>query len=200
MRGVPIAYTNEMIAWLKLNETVPRKELTQMFNLHFNINLSIQAIQGKCKRMGLRTGRTGCFEIGSTPFNAGTKGVMKANETSFKSGSKPHNWNPIGAERISKDGYLQRKITDTGSTKDDFVEVHRLLWESINGKIPDGHIVIFIDGNKSNIDISNLELVSRSTHAVRCKHGYYGYPVELRPQLDSLIELRRAISKARNTV
>ena len=37
-----------------------------------------------------------------------------------------------------------------------------MVWEQNNGPIPDGYVVIFADRDKSNFDINNLVLVSRS--------------------------------------
>ena len=189
-------YTPEMIGWLKAREHLPRRVLAEMFNLHFRQQRTVSAIKSFCTRSGMKTGRSGCFQKGNISFNTGTKGVMKKNKTSFQTGNRPHTWQPIGTERITKDGYLQRKVTDTGSSKDDFVEVHRLIFEEVNGIIPAGHIVIFIDGDKTNITPENLELVSRSVHATRCKYNYYSYPLELRPQLEAMIELRKQIRKS----
>ncbi|MDR0639231.1 MAG: HNH endonuclease [Spirochaetaceae bacterium] len=38
---------------------------------------------------------------------------------------------------------------------------HIAIWEAANGPVPQGHVVIFADGNKSNFDLDNLLLVSR---------------------------------------
>lgn len=43
-------------------------------------------------------------------------------------------------------------------------KVHILVWESANGKKPDGYEIHHIDGNKTNFDLRNLELLSRSDH------------------------------------
>ena len=37
-----------------------------------------------------------------------------------------------------------------------------MLWENQHGKIPENHILIFLDGNRLNCSIENLKLVSRS--------------------------------------
>ena len=42
--------------------------------------------------------------------------------------------------------------------------IHRYVWEFYNGDIPKGHHIHHIDGNKSNNDISNLQLLSASEH------------------------------------
>lgn len=38
---------------------------------------------------------------------------------------------------------------------------HHVLWEQANGPIPPGYMLTFIDGDIQNVDLSNLELVSR---------------------------------------
>lgn len=42
----------------------------------------------------------------------------------------------------------------------DGIFLQRAIWEKYNGRIPKGYFVIFIDGNKENLDISNLEIIS----------------------------------------
>ena len=43
--------------------------------------------------------------------------------------------------------------------------MHRYVWEYYNGEIPKGFQIHHIDHDKSNNDISNLEMISRSKHA-----------------------------------
>ena len=70
---------------------------------------------------------------------------------------------PIGSERVTKDGYLQRKVTDTGYTPKDWVAVSHIEWEKHSGrKVPKGHAVIFRDSNNRNFAPANLELISRA--------------------------------------
>ena len=44
------------------------------------------------------------------------------------------------------------------------VRLHRAVWEYHNGKIPDGFHIHHKDGNRSNNQIENLEMLSRSDH------------------------------------
>jgi hypothetical protein len=110
-------------------------------------------------------------------------------ETQFRRGDKPHTWRPIGTERLTKEGYLQRKMADTGSTVDDYVEVHRLLWEEHHGPIPAGHTVVFRDKDRTNIAIDNLELISRRELMLR--NTVHRLPKELA----DLIQLRGALNR-----
>ncbi|WP_077603633.1 HNH endonuclease [Oceanobacillus sojae] len=43
--------------------------------------------------------------------------------------------------------------------------MHRYVWEYYNGKIPENHDIHHKDHDRSNNDISNLELYSKSDHA-----------------------------------
>ena len=42
--------------------------------------------------------------------------------------------------------------------------LHRVVYESIHGKIPDGYVVHHIDGDRSNNDITNLLALSTGDH------------------------------------
>lgn len=109
-------------------------------------------------------GRRTWFAAGHAPHNKGKPFPAKgrAVETQFKKGMVPHTWRPIGHERVSKEGYLQRKVADTGVTRRDFVAIHHLVWRLHGHTVPQGYALCFIDGDKRNFDINNLELVHRS--------------------------------------
>lgn len=62
------------------------------------------------------------------------------------------------------EGYYKADHTRYGG-----LTMHRYVWEKHNGAIPNGFHVHHKDGDKSNNDISNLELLSASEHSVR--HG-----------------------------
>lgn len=71
-------------------------------------------------------------------------------------------------------GYYQIKLRLNGKR---FVRyVHRIIWETFNGKIPSGYEINHIDHNKSNNKLSNLELVSHSENLKKAvqKYGYFG--------------------------
>ena len=63
---------------------------------------------------------------------------------------------------INNKGYLQtgNKINKNSKT----IMLHRLIWECVNGEIPNGYEIHHIDGNKLNNSIHNLELVSIEEH------------------------------------
>ena len=42
--------------------------------------------------------------------------------------------------------------------------LHRAVWEHFNGEIPEGHVIHHIDGDPSNNDLANLQLMTQSEH------------------------------------
>lgn len=122
------------------------------------------------------------------PFAAGGRSV----ETQFKPGSRPRNWQPVGHERITEDGYLQRKMTDTGVTRRDYVNVHWLVWRAAGRDVPPGHALVFRDGNARNLDLDNLELVTRAE--LMRRNSYHNYGVEIA----RVVQLRGAITRQIN--
>lgn len=152
-------YTPEEIEFLKqISLGKYNSEITKLFNQEFNLNLSEKAIAGTRKRYKIKSGIDSKFKQKQSPWNKGTKGVHKGGEaTQFKKGHRPHNYKPIGYERISKSGYIEIKIAEPSK----WVSKHVIIWEERNGKVPKGHVVIFADTNKRNFDIDNLILVSR---------------------------------------
>ena len=147
------------------------------------------------------------FIKGQVPRNKGVRGLGKhpnSVRTQFKSGERygvaRHNYVPIGSERITKDGYLERKITDDPNIVPArrWVGVHRLVWEAGHGPIPKGMVVCFLPGRHTieaaRITIDALELVSRADLARR------NHPRNKSPELAKLVQLKRAITRQVNRI
>jgi len=132
------------------------------------------------------------FKKGCTPWNKGTKGVMVANGGSFKFGNLPHNTKEAGAIRITKDGYLEIKLDGVKKWK----SLHSLIYKSIVGDLPQGHIVVFKDGDKFNLHPGNLLAISRGDLAVMNK-SFSNDPAEIKETRVAQIRLKRAIRKAK---
>jgi len=94
-----------------------------------------------------------------TPWNKGKKGIHLSSETEFKEGQF------VGKEHPSWKGGVQQNTKDCvylwdGANKR--VRRPRKVWEAINGPIPKGYIIVHLDENKNNDDISNLDCISRA--------------------------------------
>lgn len=134
------------------------------------------------------------FKPGQIPWNDGTPFASggRSVETRFKPGNMPHTWRPIGTERVSKEGYLERKVADTRVSKRDYVPVHHLVWREAGREIPKGSVLAFRDGDKRNFAIDNLELVTRQ-ELMRLNSVH-----NRGPEIAQLIQLRGAISRQIN--
>ncbi len=143
---------------------------------------------------GTEIGKAYQFPKGHVPSNKGIKGISYpgTEATQFKKGEKPHTWRPIGSERLSKEGYLQVKLKDTGVTRHDYVPVHHLVWELHRGAMPKGHRIAFINGDKTCITLDNLEAVSIAEMMRR--NTLHNYPKEIA----QLILLRGVVNRKIN--
>ena len=65
-------------------------------------------------------------------------------------------------------------MADTGHKPTDWKAVHVLVWEEHNGPLPDGHIVIFRDGNRENFEPENLMALTRAENMRRNSISRYG--------------------------
>lgn len=149
------------------------------------IGRTVSAINNRCQKLGLKRTKeqqdaigNGCFKKGHKTWNAGMKGWQAGGnsvKTRFKKGQRGEGWQPIGTERVSKDGTLYRKVTDTGVSKKDWQSVHSVIYREHFGDIPEGHIVVFKDRNPRNFALDNLELISRAENMRRNTIGRYGY-------------------------
>jgi len=176
--GIPAAKVYSKAAWMGLSKTPEY----------------LASPDAQRLRRGDNVGAACRFQKGHVPANKGVKGISYPGmePTQFKKGQKPHTWKPIGTERLSKEGYLQRKVADTGYPPRDWVGVHILLWREHHGEIPAGHIIKFKDGNKQNIAIENLECISQADNMRR--NSFHNYPKEVA----QLIQLRSAVQRQIN--
>lgn len=148
-------------------------------------------------RRGDNVGAPYRFPPGHVPANKGLRrpgwGPGRMKTTQFKKGERPMTWKPIGSTRLC-DGYLQRKVTDTGYSPRDWQSVHVLLWTEQYGVIPPGFAIAFLDGNKQNIALNNLVMLSRADLMTR--NTIHRYPTELKQAIRLVGKLNRTIEKA----
>ena len=153
-----------------------QRELLQLFNQNFDLNVSLKKLKACLTNHNITSGRTGQFNKGHVPFNKGLKGVtMGGVETQFKKGQRPKNYKPVGTERIDRDGYILVKVSDTGDWHERWRHKHKVIWEAANGPIPKGHVLIFLDKNKFNTSLDNLQLITKSLLA-RMNQNKLFYP------------------------
>ena len=159
------------------------KELAEMFNQHFNTNITAKEIAYFRRNHKLNSGLTGQFKKGNVAHNKGKKqieymsqeSIERTKETRFKKGNKPKNYRPIGSERITKDGYIEVKVADPNKWE----TKNKIIYKQYFGDIPEGHKIIYADGNKLNNDINNLILVSDNEELIMNRHKLRTEDIEL---------------------
>ena len=205
-------YSPAEIAWLADHSTMMIKEYHAAFSAEFKrTDVTAHQLHQLRKVKEWKTGRTGRFEAGRTPANKGKqcppgKGGRHPNarRTQFKKGYRggiaAKVYKPIGTERLSKDGYLERKVNDGMPLQARWRGVHRIRWEEINGPVPKGHALKSLDGDKLNTDPSNWELVPRAMLPRlngRFGRGYDDAPAEVKPTIMAIAKVEHRIAERR---
>lgn len=165
--------------------------------LHKSAAFISSEASGRIKREHHK-GRLSQFKPGLIPWNKGTHFISggRSSETQFKPGCRSgiaiELYKPVGTERLSKDGYLERKVNDDMPLRKRWRAVHLVLWEEVNGKLPEGHAIVFKDGDKTNIALSNLECITRAD--LMRRNTVHNLPKELA----ELVQLRGALNRQIN--
>ena len=94
---------------------------------------------------------------GFTPWNKGIKTGLKPTN-GFKKGNRTWHTKELYSERLDKEGYTIIKIAEPN----EWMRKHRWIWEQKYGEIPENHVIIFADGDKTNLNTDNLICVTRN--------------------------------------
>jgi len=148
-------------------------------------------------RRGGNVGKESRFQPGQVPWNKGThyKAGGRSSETRFKPGIRPATWVPVGTVVTDPDGYHKRKVRDDappGMSRKNWVFVHREVWEQHHGPIPRGHSIVFINGDRADLRIENLECIPRTE--LMSRNTVHNLP---RPIVE-VIQLRGALKRKIN--
>lgn len=204
-----LSWTPERIAWFRAY--VPghsEREIAEEHERLFGSRLTRAQVKNGKSRFGVCSGtHGGRFEkgcAGGFKSDEHRRKFMEAGEaTRFKKGQIPHNGHqPIGTERIDREGYTWVKTAmrkkDPRSAHDNWAMKHRLVWEQANGKaVPDGCVVVFADGDRTNFDPENLVLETRSEHAVIARNRLPYHDAETHAIARAIARLKSAKHAAR---
>lgn len=173
-------YPQGMLAYIRDNSwNVSSKDMAERVNEKFGTSFTATAMKQFRQRHGIKSGLTGWFRKGHPPGNKGKRmeefaspeAIARSAKTRFKPGHRPKNEKPLGTIAKTKDGYLIRKISMTGTQWERWEFIHRRVWEDHNGPIPDGMYITFKDGNKENVSIENLMMITRAENQAMMRKG-----------------------------
>lgn len=151
---------------------------------------------------GRTNGRQGIgsrFAKGSVAWNKGAHydSGGRSHETRFKPGVRQgiavKLYKPIGFERVSKDGYLERKVNDGMPLQKRWRAVHLIVWEAVHGPVNSRtHAVVFINKDRTDRRLENLEIITRKELLARNWHDRYPKAIK------KLVQLRGALQRQIN--
>lgn len=166
-KGYSLKYPEGMESYIRSIAVGKKtKEIAELVSAHFGIEFSEKQCRAYKKNHDIISGVDCRFDKGHVPANKGKpmsqEQYEKCRATMFKKGDVPANHMEVGEYTHTTDGYLIRKVKETGSQWERFEFVHRAAWEEHNGPVPEGKMVSFLDGNKDNCDIENLVLIDNA--------------------------------------
>lgn len=204
-------YTDEEDEFLKENR--PKYDihkLTAKFNKTFGESRTESSIKTYCQKKGYSAGSDGRFTKGHAPWTTGlTRDEILGH------------FSEEGAER-RKYGLSFRKIYRVGDTvyrringkiypyimvsedltvpwKKRLYPKTRYVWEREHGAIPEGHVIIPLDGDICNTDISNLRCVSNKHKIQLTANDWWDIPADLKDTALTWIDLVDEIADAQES-
>lgn len=208
MKKRPIKYSQDELAWIEAHSTDPRREAHALFVQIWNrADVSLDNFGKLCRRKGWHTGRDGHYVKGvRRSDNPSRKGHHYAGvekgwfRKGTRQGAATHLYQPIGTERVTRDGYRERKINDDQPMRKRWRAVHLIEWEAVNGPLPVGYALKCLDGDRTNTAPSNWVCIPRAL--LPRLNGVYGRgydtaPAELKPAILAVAKLEHAAREAR---
>lgn len=125
------------------------KNIWLLFNQKFNTNIKLTALRNHYNKVKKIT-------------------VITTHDSNFIDNHKPKQRYAIGTEIIRKkknsnEQYIVVKVSDTyKANKSNWKLKHYIEWEKYNGPVPKNSLLIFLDGNTLNCNISNLKCVDKN--------------------------------------
>lgn len=155
----------------RFRDTCSSVEITEFYNIQFRTMLTGKQIKSFMKRRDIRMTEYinfSAFPKGHTPFNKGKpwdewlseekqERITSLTSVNLEKYRQKLLENTEGYHK-DKDGYLQRNIRGTNRK----IYKQREVWEAANGKVPDGYMIVFRNGNREDCRLENLKLVKRA--------------------------------------
>lgn len=172
------------------------RDVARMMKEKFGTDLTVKQVQAWKKNHKSPSGYDTRWRPGRPSWIAGKKFPGHTNAGCWEKGHVAFNNLPIGTTRIHG-GYWVVKVRD-GRLNDNWELLHRHIWEEANGPVPEGHRVIFRDGNRDNVALENLICVSTQDAAVAVlKYGLTDDP-DINDAIINVAKLKRKTRERRD--
>lgn len=150
--------------------------------------------------------RNSYFKKGCVPFTKGLKQsdymtpdqIKKTVATRFKKGQKP---------ATTKQGRLHISIRkDKRNVPYKFIKIDDGFWEPLHvfnwhkefGEVPEGHIIIFKDGDTLNCEPWNLGAITKAENLRRNRDEFLALPEDLKKTIGLVNKLKMNLNKTTN--
>lgn len=171
-RGAPTElYPEHITKYIQENYSgIAPSQMAGILNAKFGTNYSPQQLSAYYKNHKIAGGVNFRFQKGHVPPNKGKKGYYSpgCEKGWFAKGHTPSNKLPVGTVMRRSDGYMYRKI---GEGPLDWRQEHVIVWEEVNGPVPEGHVLIFKDGDRTNTVLDNLVLATNKVNLQMNRRG-----------------------------
>lgn len=110
---------------------------------------------------------------------------------------------PIGAEHFWGDCLwvkVRNEFTRAGrhSYRDCWERKHKYVWEQAYGKIPEGHVLLFLDGDVRNCALENLYCTTNAIRAMMSRYKWHFENAEAKKTAIKWCELYYALKEGNN--
>lgn len=173
-------FDDDEIAWMRVNYPRFTFDLSlELFNRHFGREVTRAQWKNAASRYKLGKSyrwEERRFQAGHTPANKGRKGhcapgsekgwFTKGHANNVEHPMYAERWRTVGSQKVRT---LFIKVPGPDPYRRDYpshLKYHWVrkavwVWEQANGPVPEGHVVLQLDGDAANCDLANLECVSR---------------------------------------
>lgn len=148
--------------------TVPAKRMSKM------LGRSESASRQRMQRLGLRPSAEAIAKFkkdsqlkpGNIPWSKGLKGlrIPGSEKGWFKKGQVSRNTKSDGVITIRHHKRSGRSYKYIRIAKNKWMLLHQYNWIEKNGPIPEGHILVFKDGDNMNCEPENMRLITQAQH------------------------------------
>ena len=166
------AWPREVVEFVKAhNAGTGIPAMTALINAEFGTSYTEDQLRAFRKNHNLPSGVDTKFHRGHQPWTKGKhieeicktpEALERVRGTHYRKGCSPHNQLPVGTE-IVRDGYIWVKVGEPNHWR----AKHRIIYEEAHGeRLGRDDVVIFLDGDPTNMAPENLEKINRSENSV----------------------------------